>query len=81
MSSTKVYITVEGSPTGYGQHLITVERGNAVSVQTLGLTDGELAQVEHLIGAYRQSRRVTPVAEAVLGATFEDGTGRPGEPA
>jgi hypothetical protein len=63
-------MTVEPEPHGYGQHLVTVERGNAESVQTLILTDMELMQLECLLENYRATGMTVAVR-------FVDPSGRP----
>jgi hypothetical protein len=67
---TQVAMTIEPEPHGYGQHMITVERGNADWVRFLPLTDAELAQTEALIAAYRASGQSAT-------ARFTDVSGRP----
>ena len=65
----KVTMTAEAEPHGYGQHMITVERGDADSVQCMILTDVELMQVECLIANYRASGSTVHVG-------FADRSGR-----
>jgi hypothetical protein len=67
----KVAMTAEPAPDGYGQHMLTVERGNADSVQVMILTDLELMQVECLIANYRAS------GCRAASARFADHSGRP----
>jgi hypothetical protein len=67
---TEVALTIEPLPYGYGQHMITVERGNGDWVQCVILTDAELARLETLIADYRASGRSAS-------ARFTDVSGRP----
>ena len=63
-------MTIEHEPHGYGQHMVTVERGNADSVQCMILTDLELMQLAAMISTYLHT-------ESAVHVRMHDGTGRP----
>lgn len=65
----EVAMTAEPAPRGYGQHRITFERGNAAVVQTMTLTDLELAQLACLLENYQ-------AALSAVHVRFADHTGR-----
>ena len=67
--STKVVMTAEPRPDGYASHLLTVERGNADSVQILQLTDLELAELTCLLENYQ-------AVLSTVSMKFTDHTGR-----
>lgn len=67
---TEVAMTVEHEPHGYGQNMITVERGNGGSVQCMILTDTEFQQLMAMGSTYL-------ALESAQRASFEDASGRP----
>jgi hypothetical protein len=51
----EVAMTAEPCQDGYAQHLVTVERGEAETVQCMILTDLELVQLSAVLETYQKS--------------------------